>query len=144
MVDSKKKGNRWEGDAMKILNVQYPNTWKKIPGSGSLGTIMNWNNLRGDLIGKYYFLSKRIRADAKTGYGGATQLTIKREWLSKIREEAEANISDIPCLICKFSGSRTDVRYFVALDFDAWHELLGYIEELYTDNIALLEKIHGT
>jgi len=144
MVDSKRKGANWERDAIKILNQKYPNTWKKIPGSGSLGTIMHWDNLRGDLIGNYYFLPKRIRGEAKTGYGGATQLTVKRDWLSKIREEAETNLGDIPCLICKFSGSRTDVRYFIAFDFNAWYDLLDCIEELYLENVDLLEKLHGT
>jgi len=143
MVRSKDKGIRWENDAIKILNKKYPESWRRIPGSGSLGTIMDWDNLRGDLIGVYRFLSRRLRADAKTGYGGATQLALKREWLEKIREEAEANFNDIPCLICKFSGSRTDVRYFIVFDFDAFHSLLQEMEDLDRENIDLREKLNA-
>lgn len=141
MVNSKDKGARWERDAVELLNSLYPETWRKIPGSGAFGAIMNIPELRGDLVGRYYFMPSNFRVDAKTGYGGATQLTIKREWLEKIRVEAEAlERYEIPCLICKFSGSRADVKHFFVLDTDAFHDILGVIEDLYTENIRLRDK----
>jgi len=148
MVKSKDKGKRWERDAVVVLNEQFPATWKRIVGSGAFGTIMDIDDLRGDLVGRYYFLPFKIRAEAKTGYGGATQLALKREWFEKIRYEAEMNFPvELPMLICKYSGSRSPIKYFVALDFEAFHTVLKAFEDLHQENIRLREKlenyIHG-
>jgi len=141
MVKSKDKGSRWEKDATEILNEKYEFTWKKIVGSGAFGALLDIPELQGDLLGKYYFLPFAFRADAKTGYGGATQLTIKRDWFDKIRKEAEATGKpEVPCLICKFSGSRSDIKYFIALDFEAFHDFLEAVDDLYHENIRLREK----
>lgn len=145
MVKSKDKGKRWERDAVMVLNERFPATWKRVPGSGALGTLLNIDDLRGDLIGRYYFLPFKIRGEAKTGYGGATQLAVKREWFEKIREEAESGLpAELPMLICKYSGSRDRTKHFIALDFDAFNTLLEAYEEMYQENIRLREKLeHG-
>lgn len=144
MVDSKQKGARWERDAVKILNEQYEHTWKKVPGSGALGTILSIDELKADLVGRYYFLPFTFRGEAKTGYGGAKQLAVKREWLEKVRGQAEgAFLHEVPILIAKFSGSRSDVRYFTILDFDAFHDILEAAETLYNENIGLREKLEN-
>ena len=148
MVKSKDKGKRWERDAVMELNKRFPATWKRIPGSGAFGTILNVDDLRGDLVGRYYFLPFKIRGEAKTGYGGATQLAMKREWFEKIRKEAESSLSkELPMLICKYSGSRDRIKHFIALDFEAFNTLLEAFEELHQENIRLREKwetyVHG-
>lgn len=141
MVKSKDKGKRWERDAVVELNKQFPATWKRVIGSGAFGTIMGIDDLRGDMVGRYYFLPFKIRAEAKTGYGGATQLAIKREWFEKIRFEAEMNFPpELPMVICKYSGSRSPIKHFVALDFEAFHTLLETMEDMYQENIRLREK----
>ena len=138
MVKSKDKGSRWERDAVKILNDSYYGTWKRVPGSGAFGTILEIDELRGDLAGNYYFLPFIFRGEAKTGYGGATQIAVKRKWFEKIREEAESGLVDeVPLLICKFSGSRSDMRYFISMDFEALGTFLDAVEELYQENIRL-------
>jgi hypothetical protein len=126
---------------MMELNKRFPATWKKVPGSGAFGTILAIDDLKGDLVGRYYFLPFTIRGEAKTGYGGAKQLAIKRKWFEKIREEAESQFPpELPVLICKFSGSRSIVKHFVALDFDAFNMLLEAHEDLHQENIRLREK----
>lgn len=144
MVKSKDKGTRWERDAVDILNKEYEEAWKRVPGSGSFGTMLEIPDLAADLIGDYYFLPFKFRVDAKTGYGGATQLTVKREWLEKIRKEAEEQQNhEVPMLMCKFSNSRTDVRYFIVADFDAFHDILKSYEDLYQENIRLREALQN-
>ncbi len=144
MVNSKDKGARWERDAVAILNHEYEHTWKKVPGSGALGTILSIDELKADLVGRYYFLPFTFRGEAKTGYGGAKQLAVKREWLEKVRGQAEgAFLPEVPILIAKFSGSRSEVRYFTILDFDAFHDVLEAAEELYNENIALRERLEN-
>lgn len=149
MVDSRRKGNKWERDAVKILNRQSEGlgiaeeVWGKIPASGSLGTLLEVQSLKSDLLGEYPFLTKLLRADAKVGYGGAAQMTVKREWFEKIAEEAEANIRNVPCILGKFSGSRSDVRYFIAFTFEAWGELMEDVNSLYQENIVLRERIEN-
>ncbi len=143
-INSKDKGARWERDAVELLNSLYEGTWRKIPGSGAFGAILDIPELRGDLVGRYYFMPISFRVDAKTGYGGATQLTVKREWLEKIRLEAEAlDRYEIPCLLCKFSGSRTEVKHFFVFDTSAFHDVIEVIEDLYNENIRLREKLEN-
>jgi len=141
MVKSKQKGYRWEKDAEELLNKKYPETWRRIPGSGAFGAIMNIPELQGDLVGRYYFMPVSFRVDAKTGYGGATQLAVKREWLEKIRKEAESlERYEIPCLVCKFSGSRAPTKHFFVFDTDAFHDIMEAYEDLYSENVRLREK----
>lgn len=141
VIDSKAKGKRWEKDAVEILNTRFPSTWKRVPASGALGTQLNMPDLTSDLVGAYYFLPFKIRADAKTGYGGATQLALKREWLDKIRKEAENIPNSVPCVLGKFSGSRGEEKHFIVLDFQAWEKLLESIEELYQENIKIRDNL---
>src|SRR3989337_3470914 len=118
MVNSKIKGSNWEREAAKVVQELLDGKWKRIAGSGALGTQLKEPLLGGDIVGKIEAFSKSFRFDAKVGYGGAKQLTIQKLWLEKIREEAEATYS-IPGLICKFSGAKGENKYFVILDIDA-------------------------
>lgn len=130
MKNVKAKGTRWERDAVDLLSKLIPNsTWKRIAGSGAIGTILGEPLLTGDVVGSVFGLPGTIRAEAKTGYGGSTQLALKREWLEKIREEAESTYS-LPLLLGKFSGSRGRVKHFVAMDFEAFAKIMNLISEL--------------
>jgi Holliday junction resolvase len=130
MVNSKRKGSQFERDAAKLLNEQVLGTWKRVAGSGALGAILEEPTLQGDIIGKEIpGLPKGFRLDAKVGYGGAKQLTVQKEWLDKIRKEAEATYS-IPAVICKFSGSREGVKVFVVMDLEAFAELVNRPSEI--------------
>jgi len=137
----KRKGTDWERQAVKLLEELIPNsTWKRIAGSGAIGTIMNVPELGSDIVGNIEAVGKGIRGEAKVGYGGATQITVKREWFEKVREEAE-KVSGIPILVCKFSGSRGTVRYFMSMDFDAVHDLFEQVNKLYESEIKLLDEL---
>lgn len=137
----KRKGTDWERKAAKVLNRKLSNAeFKRVPGSGALGTIMDESRLSGDIKGKIPFLEKRITMEAKTGYGGHKQLTLKRKWLNKIRKEAEASYS-IPMLICKFAGARTGAKHFVVLDIDAFVEVINEANKLYDDFVRLQEEV---
>jgi hypothetical protein len=130
MVNSKRKGSQWERDAAKLLNEFVYGTWKRVPGSGALGAILAEPTLQGDITGKDIpGLPKGFLLDAKVGYGGAKQLTVQKEWLDKIREEAEATYS-IPAVICKFSGARQGAKVFVVLDFETFAELVNRPSEI--------------
>lgn len=138
MVKSKDKGKRWEKEAEKILNESFGKVWKRTPGSGALGTNLQIPILQGDLIGDYYFLNKTFAAEAKFGYGGKS-MTIQKEWFDKIREQAERTYS-LPIVLLKFEYARTGVKYVVAMDFEAWDELLTEIEEMHTELLRLYEE----
>jgi len=125
----KQKGAKWERDAVAILQDAIHNSaWKKIPGSGAIGTIVKESLLTGDISGGVDYFPKKFKGEAKIGYGGKTQLTLKKEWLDKIVEEAYNNYS-VPFLIARFSGSRSGVQEFVVLDIDTFAMLIN----IYTD-----------
>ena len=137
----KRKGTDWERQLVKILNKKIEGAeFKRVPGSGALGTIMNESRLSGDVKGRIEFISKEITGEAKTGYGGSKQLTIKREWLRKVREEAEASYS-IPMLFCKFSDAKTGVKQFVVMDMEAFIEVMQEGNKIYQTLIRAEEKM---
>lgn len=131
-MKGKDKGKRWERDAVRILEEYLGGTWKRIPGSGALGTYLEEPGLTGDIIGNLEFVPRNFKLEAKTGYGGHKQMTVKREWFKKIRDEAEQTYS-IPGLICKFSGARDVSKYFIAFDLDAFKQLMNFFAEIYEE-----------
>lgn len=139
MKHQKRKGTQWERDATNILNDEFPGTWRRIPMSGAAGTLLGISELKPDMVGKYEHMDKRLAGEAKVGYGGATQLAVKREWFEKIAEQAEEMYA-IPMLVLKFSGSKSDIQHFVALSFQAWNELMKEYANLYRENLILWEN----
>lgn len=124
---SKNKGTAWENKIVELLNNadlghERP-AFKRIPGSGALGSILHEPILQGDVMGRVRFIAKPLRIEAKTGYGGATQLTIKKDWLDKIAEEAKNSLS-VPLLTGKFLNARSGVKQFVVMDLDEFIYLL--------------------
>lgn len=129
----KKKGSKWERDLANLLNKLVKSSkWKKVPGSGALGTLLNESRLLGDVRGSVDWVGNFL-LEAKVGYGGEKQLTIKKEWFDKVSEDAKA-INAIPAVACKFHNARAGTRYFIALDLYAFVQLLN-------DGTALLEEL---
>lgn len=143
MVNKQKvKGSAWERLLVNILLDKIDGSVvKRIAGSGAIGTTLNEPLLQGDVIASFKGLDKKFRIEAKTGYGGATQLTIKREWLDKIRGEALSS-NAYPALACKFSGARPGgVQFFVALDIDTFIDIMNYINNLKKENDILVSRV---
>lgn len=126
---SKIKGSKWENDAADLLNKEFPNTWRRTPMSGALGTIMNEPLLGADVLGKYEFLPFKFLAEAKVGYGGSN-MQIKKDWFDKIKSTAEKAYG-IPVVLLKFLGARSGVKHVIAMDFETWNKLMAYIELLH-------------
>lgn len=138
----KAKGSAFERLAVELLNVLVKNSiWKRIPGSGAIGTVLGEPLLTSDIIGIVSAIPKRFKVEAKVGYGGATQFTLKKEWLDKIIEEAKGSFS-IPFLIGKFSGARekSGVQVFVVMDVETFASVLNHITNLQEN----LDKANGT
>lgn len=127
---NKVKGTTFERLAVDILNALVNKSlWKRIPGSGSIGTSMGEPLLTSDIVGKVDSVPRKFKVEAKVGYGGATQFTLKKEWLDKVKMEADASYS-IPFLIGKFLGSREGVKVFVAMDVEIFAQILNHITKL--------------
>lgn len=133
------KGTKFERDISEWLTENVKGSrWKRVPGSGAIGTIVGEAFLTGDVNGVVDSVGKKFKVEAKVGYGGAKQFTLKKEWLEKIREEADSSYA-IPMLAGKFSGSRSNVRMFVVLETEVFAELLNMITD--KDNeIKLLQE----
>lgn len=130
MVNQKNKGNGFERDAVKLLNNLIPDsTWRRVAGSGAIGTIASEPLLCGDITGEIEGFPRKFRVEAKVGYGGAKQFGLKKEWLDKIAMEAY-NTMSMPFLIGKFSGAREGTRVFAVLDIDTFADLLTQITRL--------------
>lgn len=130
MVDSKRKGSDFERKiAKKLTEALASGEFKRIAGSGAIGTTMGLPILQGDLRGEVDGIPQKFKGEAKIGYGGSKSMSIKKEWIDKIVEEAKRDYS-IPFLVARFSGSRGGVEEFIILDFDTFIMLLNMITEL--------------
>jgi len=130
MVKSKVKGTQFERDAVKILNtILKKSEWRRIAGSGAIGTSLNEPLLTSDIKGSIDALPKTFRVEAKVGYGGATQMSLKKEWLDKNIEEAK-NTYSYPMLIGKFSGAREGTKVFVVFDIETFAEIMNTITDM--------------
>ena len=133
---NKRKGSDWERQATDILNANIKRSrFKRIPGSGAIGTILEEPMLTSDIKGKVDSLEKEFKIEAKVGYGSATQFTMKKLWLDKVKAEADANYG-IPLLVGKFSGAREGVRAFVVMDLDTFCNLINTLTEIWEDEIS--------
>lgn len=139
---NKDKGTRWEREAVSLLNEKFPGTWIRIPGSGAIGTQIGIPILKGDIKGKYTFIPKSFLGEAKVGYGGSKQVTVKKEWFDKIAEEAKESYS-LPVVVFKFLNARAGVKYVIAMDFEIWDELLEEMETMY-ETLVNMYKDEGT
>jgi len=125
MKNIRQKGNDFEREASQLLTDKIKNSkFRRIPSSGAIGTSLGEPLLTGDISGIVDGYHKRFKIEAKTGYGGSKQFTLKKEWLDKILQEAENNYS-MPLLIGKFSGSRAGVKVFVIMDIDTFAEVIN-------------------
>jgi hypothetical protein len=126
----KKTGTDWERKIADIFNEYFDtNVWKRIPGSGAIGTILSISELLGDVKGKFDFTNLPIFIEAKTGYGGSKQFVIKKEWLDKIKEEANTSFG-IGLLAGKFLGAKQGVKHFIVLDIYDFLKLMDIANDL--------------
>jgi len=127
---SKRKGSDFEREAVNVLtNLIDESVWKRIPTSGAIGTRLAMPILQSDLLGRVSGFPQEFRGEAKCGYGGAKQVTVMKEWLDKIYEEAKSTFS-LPFLIGKFSGARGGTNVFVVLDVRVFADLVNRITDL--------------
>lgn len=133
MIGTKKKGYTFEVLAVELLNKYVKgSSWKRVPGSGALGTFMKEPGLTSDIVGTIKSFQKNFRIEAKVGYGGATQLSLKKIWLDKIKEEA-LNSNSIPLMMGKFSGAREGVKVFVTMDFETFCDVMNTMADLHEE-----------
>jgi len=134
------KGSQWERGAVELLNSKLKSgKFKRVPGSGALGTILGESILTGDINGKIFGLPRGFKLEAKCGYG-EKEMTIKKEWLDKISKEAEAAYS-YPGLVGKFSGAKSGVKHFIVLDLNTFVDIMNYVSELKEDLDKIYEEI---
>jgi hypothetical protein len=101
---------------------------ERIIGSGAFGTMSKEPRLMGDVYIRWDQLDKPILAECKFGYGGKTQLTVKKEWVDKIVEEAVSG-NRYPALIFKFKGARGGNSKMICFTWDTWKEMMEYFGE---------------
>jgi Holliday junction resolvase len=141
MVNQKDKGRRWERDATKKLNERIKDSnFKRIPGSGAMGTILKEPLLASDIQGKVPYFNNKFILEAKVGYGGTKYMTMRKEWFDKVAEEAETAMGT-PGLVCKFDNVRVGTSTFVAFDLDVFSDMMNEVNDLYIELNELYEKL---
>lgn len=134
------RGKKWERDAVKEL-TRGCGYWRRTPASGAFGTQTGDASITGDLIGRYPWW-KDFKAEAKYGYGTPKSITLQREWVTKIREEAKRS-RQLPCLLIKFKNVRSgDIASskLIIFDLQTWNKMMEDIGKIWTHYLELLEK----
>jgi hypothetical protein len=145
MTAQKRKGSDFERRATEILNRLINNSnWKRIPGSGAMGTSLDESLLMGDIKGEVEKFPYKFRGECKTGYsnrtgGEAKSFTLKKEWLDKIKEEAKKSFS-FPFLIGHFDGVRVGVKNFIVMDVDDFSDIINKYTDLKKELDLLYER----
>ena len=132
----KEIGNRWERELAKELGG------KRLPGSGAWGTQHKDYKYAGDVVVKYPWFKWPIVVECKYGYGGNKSMSVKREWFTKVRMEAELS-NRYPMIALKFrdvTGGDRESAKVICVNLDVWKQLMNQIQFLFTDYISRLEK----
>lgn len=120
---AKRSGTYFENVVEGFFNETGISSAKKVIGSGAFGKMWREPRWLGDVYIDFPFLEKPILAECKFGYGGETQVSVKREWVQKIIDEAK--IADrYPALIFKFKGARGQSSKMIAFDWDTFVKIM--------------------
>lgn len=141
---------RRKGDDFNRLIVEYLNThlvsgkFKKIPGSGAIGTHIHESLLLADASGEISGFPKKIKLECKKGYSNkkgseSKSLSLQKEWLDKIKKEADTDFS-MPILVGGFDNVRSGSRAFVAIDLDIFIQLANHITKLQKELDTIYDK----
>lgn len=142
-VNRKRKGTNWERELVKLLEQIPQGKARRVATSGAIGTYLEEPQLTGDVVLVLDDLPKKFRLECKVGYGGATQITLKREWFDKIKREAESSYS-IPLVALKFSGvkEKDATKYVIAMDLDTFVSIMTYLVNLKLELDDLYERVN--
>jgi hypothetical protein len=120
---AKRSGTYFENSVADFFNETGLASARRVIGSGAFGKVWRDANLLGDVYIDFPFLKKPILAEAKFGYGGKTQVTVKKEWIEKIIEEAKV-LDRYPALIFKFKGARGEGSRMIAFSWETFIEMM--------------------
>jgi len=131
----KRAGSNWERELAKRLKG------KRQPSSGAFGTQHHDAKLTGDVVVSYPWWNKPLHIECKYGYGGKSQLSLKRGWFTKVRQEA-ANANRYPCVAIKFRDVTSDVETakVICFNIDTWERMMQELKYLYLDYLSMLKE----
>lgn len=109
----------------------------RMPNSGAYGTLTGIDSLKGDV--RFNVDGLHFILEAKAGYGGSRSITVQRDWLEKIAEEAKGQRPRrIPLLALKLKGARGASGKLIIFTLDSFIDLLkkynSLLEDLMTAN----------
>ena len=133
----KSSGDRWEREVVKELGG------RRQPSSGAFGTQHGLSSLTGDVLVHYPWL-RPLHIECKYGYGGSKQMTLKREWIEKVRAEA-AKSRRYPALALKFkgvTGGDRESAKLICFDFETFKNMMQEIEYLYLEYLSMLKDAY--
>ncbi len=136
MKKIKQMGDAWEREIAKRLGG------KRQPSSGAFGTINKIASLTGDVVISYPWWKKALHLECKFGYGGNKSLSFKREWIEKVRTEAD-NARRYPAVALKFkgvTGGDIESAKVICFDLETWEKMMKEIDYLYQEYLSLVKE----
>jgi hypothetical protein len=127
---AKIKGSAFEHKVTVLMNnLVEGSDFRRVPGSGAMGTTLNESLLMADVVGTVPGFFAKIRAECKAGYNHSTdkevkQFTLQKEWLDKVKMEAKLSFG-FPVLFGKFDNARDGVKVFVVMDIEDFAIILN-------------------
>jgi len=110
---------------------------KRIPMSGSVGTMAGEPRLAGDARWDFPWLTKPIVLECKHGYAAknkqAKSMVLQREWFDK-HLDISKNLELYPAFAMKFKFTKEDgVSKFILIPFPTMEKILKEMENIYLE-----------
>lgn len=129
-------GLRWERKLAKLLGG------RRQPSSGAFGTQHHDAALTGDVVVKLPWFNKMFHIECKTGYGSSRTLSLKREWFTKVRQEAKL-ANRYPVVAIKFKGVTGGDRgsaMVLCINVDTWKKMMKELEYMYLELLSKYDE----
>jgi len=128
-----KKGKEFERETAALAGKRG----KRIPMSGSIGTVHGIDKLAGDAIWKLPWLNSNINIESKHGYGDKNKevksIRVQREWFEKHLGQAKA-LNFYPAFAMKFKFTHEDgLSKFILIPFPTMKQILEEMENLWLE-----------
>jgi hypothetical protein len=129
----KRKGADFERYVVEYLNDHLlDGEFKKVPGSGALGTQLKESILTSDINGSIKGFPGRLKIECKKGYNTSKisqSFAVQRAWMNKVAEEAASDYR-LPFLAGQFDNVHSGVRTLIVMDIDVFIKLANHITTL--------------
>ena len=138
---SRDYGLEWERILVNRFK-EFDSKSHRTPNSGAFGTLAGIDSLKGDV--RFSIDGMHFLIEAKAGYGGSKSITLQREWMDKVIEEATGQRPKrIPILALKMKGCQKESGKLIVFTLDTFLDFLAEYDKILSDLMQANDFIYA-